>query len=423
MILSLEKTFEALGEPQCADAVRQRWPFAMAVLPAAIPEFLRDDFVRSTGPYCGLEETDTPVLLSAADRIRSSPELLAFAWYVYWRLFLDMSQGDGGEAAKWPSLKSSALGENAGALFVLAALGMVPLVKHYHRTLGVTDDAITRNTCREVGSFVDNHRRATGRIGLFSQIYWLQNYSRHPYFRIGRLEFWKKINDPGPEVFRRRGTLETLALAPDGIAFTPDGFIDPPDSTIGWRSSLVRTPESVTGTPISPAGCALNRTVTLSLAEWECVLKPGDMILDMHIPAGGQMSLDACADSFRNARAFFLRHFPCMPPVAIMCRSWIFSPNLPQFLPPDSNLVRFMEECHTFPVGWGRQAGLWFIFFQDKFDPATVPRKSRLQRALAEHLEKGGDLRSGGMFYLLDDVEHFGTRHYRNAALAKSILQ
>lgn len=418
MTLSLEKIFETLGEAQCAEVLRPKWASAMAVLPAATPEFLCDNAIRANCLYCDLEDTDEPLLLAAATRIRRSPELLAFAWYVYWRLFIDISPGNGGEATKWPELRS-ALGEHAGCLYVLSALGMVPFVQHYHQTLGITDDAVTRNTCLQVKSFVDNHRRATGRIGMFSQISWLQHYSREPYFRIGRLEYWKKINEPGPEVFRRRGTLETLALAPDGIAFAPDGYIDPPESTVGWRSTLVRTPDTITGTPISPLGHAENRTVTLSLAEWECVLKPGDMILDMHIPAGGQMTLDVCAESFREARAFFSRQFPHMPPVAIMCRSWIFSPNLPQFLPADSNLIRFMEECYTFPIGWGRRTGLWFVFFQDKFDPATVPRKSRLQRALAEHLEMGGDLRSGGMFYLLNDIERFGTQHYRNTDLTK----
>ncbi|NLE67198.1 MAG: DUF5596 domain-containing protein [Lentisphaerae bacterium] len=418
MNMSFEKTFAALGEPCSSETVQKRWPFAMAVMPAAIPEFLRDEYVREARAYCGLEEADEPLLLGAADRIRRTPALLAFAWYVFWRLFVDNAPADGGEADKWPKLQP-ALGDQAGCLYVLAALGWVPLVRLYHRTLGVADDAVTRNTCLQVGSFVDNHKRATGRLGIFSQITWLQHYLHQPYFRIGRLEFWKKPNEPGPEVFRRRGTLETLALAPDGIAFSPEGLIDPPESAVGWRSALVRTADTVTGTPISPEGRAENRTITLALADWECILKPGDMILDMHIPAGGRMTLEACAESFRGAKEFFARQFPCMPARAIICRSWIFSPNLPEFLPPDSNLVRFMEECHTFPIGWGRRSGLWFVFFQDKFDPATVPRRSRLQRAMAEHLEKGGDLRAGGMFYMLDDVGRFGTRLYRGAGRAR----
>ena len=412
MNMSVEKVFEAIGEPACQDAVRQRWPFAMAVMPGAGPEFLRADFVRTARPYCGLDDNDERLLLEAAEQIRRSPELAAFAWYVFWRLFLDPVPFDDSEAGKWPKLQS-ALGDRAGGLYVLAALGMVPLVRNHHRSLGVDDDAITRNTCLQIGSFAGNHKRATGRLGLFSQISWLKLYTREPYFRIGRMEFWKKPAEPGPEVFRRRGALETLALAQDGIEFSPEGFIDAPGTDGAWRSTLVRTAESVTGHPISPDGRALKRKVTLALADWDCILKPGDMVLDMHIPAGGSMNLEACADSFRGAKEFFARWFPCMPAVAVMCRSWIFSPNLPEFLAPDSNLVRFMEECYTFPLGWGRRTGLWFVFFQDKFDPAAVPRQSRLQRAMAAHLDKGGDIRSGGMFYMLDDVGRFGAGQYR----------
>ena len=99
-----------------------------------------------------------------------------------------------------------------------------------------------------------------------------------------------------------------------------------------------------------------------------------------------------------------------------MCCSWIFSPNLTNFLPADSNLVNFTKEVYLFPASSPRQAGIWFFFYQDKFDPKTAPRKTSLQKTLAEYLEQGGDLRVGGMFLLLDDIDKFGTQHYLNNA-------
>ncbi|MDH7571898.1 MAG: hypothetical protein QHJ73_20145, partial [Armatimonadota bacterium] len=57
--------------------------------------------------------------------------------------------------------------------------------------------------------------------------------------------------------------------------------------------------------------------------------------------------------------------------------------------------------------------GLWFLFFQDQFDPATAPRETSVQRAVLQFLEAGNIWRGGGMFYLTDDLEHFGTQYYR----------
>jgi len=33
--------------------------------------------------------------------------------------------------------------------------------------------------------------------------------------------------------------------------------------------------------------------------------------------------------------------------------------------------------------------GLWFVFLQTRFDPATAPRETSLQRAVLDYLGKG----------------------------------
>ena len=81
-------------------------------------------------------------------------------------------------------------------------------------------------------------------------------------------------------------------------------------------------------------------------------------------------------------------------------------------LPETANLVKYMREVYLYPV-YSEDGGLWFIFFQDKFDPATAPRENTLQIAVAQYLENGGEWREGGMIALVDDLDRFGHRVYR----------
>lgn len=412
-LLSAGEVLSALGETAHLDDVRLKWEDSMAVFPGT-PRFLVPEAFRGSMEWGGLEPAIEPLLASAAHRIAANPALCQLAWHTSWRVF------DSPEAAPlrdWPEL-SRALGSECGLFNLLVALEMIPRVRAFHRSLGLPE-TVTRNTCRQIWSFSDNFRRGRyGRMGLFNkQLSWLRHYTREPLFRIGRLEFWLRECGFGPAVYRNRATGETVALAGDQQTFNAEGYLDaPPVPGVppgGWVSRLIEDGHTVTGTPILPSGCAIQREVTLPLDTWSCVLRKGSKMLDMHIPAGGNLTLDACAESFRGAVDFFRRHYPRETPPAIVCSSWIFSPLLEEFMPTGANLVRFLRELYLYPVPSTADSGLWFIFFQDKFDPATAPRDSSLQRAMLDFILSGNRWRSGGMFFLIEDLPRFGTQHYR----------
>ena len=93
-------------------------------------------------------------------------------------------------------------------------------------------------------------------------------------------------------------------------------------------------------TPISPFGHAERDPVTLSRSEWEPVLCAGDPILEVHIPAGGDMMPENCRASMQQALGFFPRYFPEKPFVGFACGSWILNPELDRVYRPDSNTAR-----------------------------------------------------------------------------------
>ena len=80
-----------------------------------------------------------------------------------------------------------------------------------------------------------------------------------------------------------------IALANAESQFDAAGLSTTSDATDSWRASLEEDKEKIVGFPISPRGFAQNRSVTLALNEWERVLTPGDSILEIHIPGGGNV--------------------------------------------------------------------------------------------------------------------------------------
>ena len=70
-------------------------------------------------------------------------------------------------------------------------------------------------------------------------------------------------------------------------------------------------------------------------------IEKGAPILEVHIPRGEKMTPEVCRASFREARAFFARYFPEYSYSYFACSSWLLDASLSDFLPPESNIIKF----------------------------------------------------------------------------------
>ncbi|MBU0716108.1 MAG: DUF5596 domain-containing protein [Verrucomicrobia bacterium] len=413
--MNLKDVLTELQETELQETIQPFWDQAMAAYPPKGISFLDPQEFQLSREYAGFTAEVDPLLSETAARIRDNPALSCMAWYIYWRTFecSDRTQ------CKFPKMEH-ALGKQAGVFHLLLGLAWIPRLRAYHRTLGLPED-VTHETAQQVRCFSINYHMAhAGRLGLVTgAYYWLRNYlADNLYFRIGRFEYWLNPCNLPHIVYRHRRTGQVVALAGEGIKVMPDGFVDGlsdvPDPAQEWVTALRVTDIAAMGNPISPRGIVRREEVRLPLSEWVCVLKKGDIILGMHIPAGGNMAHAKCGESMRQARDFFRRYYPEKSPVAFVCGSWMLSPLLERILPPTANLVQYLRELYLFPHDVGGSAALEFIFFQEKFDAATAPRQTSLQRAVLEYLQAGHVWHNGGMFMLLDDVDKFGTQYYRS---------
>jgi hypothetical protein len=207
---------------------------------------------------------------------------------------------------------------------------------------------------------------------------------------------------PGPWLPRDRGpawkhfyVYVYLALLEDALAYHARHGVP---ETVSWttladvgRNLAIDRRMNGEGWPVMLEWLTLHvRGAIYELGRLQFHRAPGHE-LRLHIPRSGPLTPEACDASFRLARAFFPRHFPVEPYDAVACGSWLLDPVLAEYLPPESNIIRFQRRFELLPGG--QDAGediLRFVFGTLTTPLDRLPTRTALQRAVVAHLRAGG---------------------------------
>lgn len=403
----------ALGSPTVEAAITPHWQAAVAARPVGALPLWDPQQIPARRAALGLPAACDPPLLAIAHEVQNDPALAAVAWYLHWRLFV----GPERQVPATPELESR-LGDRTGAFFLLLALDFAPTLRARHRAWGYPE-AVTTACLTQIAGYLDNHQRGTGSIGCYGgQVCWLRMYLDYPYVHLGRFAYQLTTFTAPIEVWRRHDDGLVVALAHAGVAVDGNGLVAPKDTVPAWTTGLVRTDDAITGHPVDPAGSIGRRQVRLERTAWTPILATGDPVLSIHIPPGGSMDLAAVQDSFRLAREFFARHHPDQLLRALWCGTWFLDPQLARLLPPTANPLRLQRCLYLYPTEpWG-DGGLWFVFLRPTSDPASLPRTTSVQRALADFLAAGGRWHGGGAILPIDAIEPLVEDRWRSAFAA-----
>ncbi|GAA2288554.1 acyltransferase domain-containing protein [Streptomyces kunmingensis] len=211
---------------------------------------------------------------------------------------------------------------------VFVFVAALPYTRAHHRERGIPDD-VSRRTLADLGRNLAVHRRRFGTTGLLVP-WWPTRHFRGELYQLGRLQFERV------RLGRRTG---------EGLA--------------------------ATGAPLGP----------------------GTQALSMHIPDfRGPMSPEACDDSLARAREFFALHYPEEPGRLAVCHSWLLDRQLKQYLPADSNIIRYQDrfDIAALTETPDDDSPVAFVFGGTETPRGLLPRRTSLQRAVLDHLDAGG---------------------------------
>ncbi len=405
---SLDTFLTRFGAESFRGDFAAKWEAALAANPPVsyAASFLAPERIEAHWRMSPLRPDSLGQVMAIAERVRADQGLLTLAAFMHWRIFVD---SDPDAQWQWPT-PSPLEGTDIGTFHLLVALGFPTEYTKAQKALGIPDDVISAS-CGQIACYAFNFHRATGRAGIFlNQLAWLHVYfPPGRYYRLGRLEFQASKFSRPFKVFRRKSDGRTAAIALPGQWYAPDGEAclagcDRPGGA--WEPAIAESAGGVEGHPVLDNGRLSPGVVRLESVEWECVLAPGDPVLNIHIPSGGGMEPELVRDSLGRAFGFFDRHFPAEPAKALVCTSWICSNQLVECLPPDSNILSFQKMAHLLPVSAQPSSGLWFVFLKPPPypDPASLPRDTSMRRAIADWLAAGNVFHLGGMYILREEV-------------------
>ncbi|GHC64675.1 acyltransferase domain-containing protein [Streptomyces flavofungini] len=237
--------------------------------------------------------------------------------------------GEPGREVRLPVLPAG-LGELGSCFHVFVFVAALPEVRDYHRRHGVPDD-VSRRTLADLGRHMAVHRRRHGGRGV-PVPGWHAWHFRGELYQLGRLQFQRAVLG------------ERMAAAVAGAGGEAGG---------------------------------------------------GDLCLSVHIPDFlGPMSDAACERSVEMAREFFPRHFPRERYDVVVCHSWLLDPQLKRYLPGAANIVRFQERFRLADTYAGEgpddRLPVGFVFGDRDLPVAGLPRRTRVERAVGDHLRGGG---------------------------------
>ena len=390
--------------------------------------FLENEFIGEKCKTLKMSESVFQELAGAAEIIRKNPALTAYVWHIYYRQVSVYHDGVP-PANFWNyALPESIFKGPPQIIFLLAALGASEQIIEKYRSLHIPEDIISDTLDAAITKCVEAFCRThDGHAGITVGNYsWMRLNLAGRLLVLGRFCFkLKEENDFGLVLKNRKNSRKIMLIQP-GLKITKTGYcalekdcfdlpVTAPEMQPAFTSTLEITDDSYCGYAVHPAGYVLPEKICLPKNEWEVILEPGDIMMDLHIPAGGGMTPEKTCDSLNKAFRFFSDHFPGKFKPAFISHSWIFNPQLEEKL-PDSNLAKFMRECYLFPNYSSGQDGISYVFGRypvKKEDFPQLPRVTSVQRTLLEILESGQYLRNGGMVYFAEDLPSFGTNSYR----------
>lgn len=270
------------------------------------------------------------------------------------------------------------------------------MIEEYERR-GLPFDIIS-DTLWGMEKEIDDYETMMGRPGMRRYVGWYLNWVNMVLITIGRFQFKIKSFDSHVRVYEKNGDYKILA---DGVMMHKKGMMlgsaGQTDEENAYMSEITEDDGAVAGYASNEYGeCVPEKVVLRGYRE---VLRFGDMVIDVHIPADLPLTPDVCKASYERAKEVLPRCYPEHDFKGIVCVSWMLEKRLEGIIGRQTNVTRFMDMYHGFPTKSSGSAVYSFVF---KI-PAPLPidelaENTSMQKAVKKYLADGNYFYEKGGF-------------------------
>lgn len=280
----------------------------------------------------------------------------------------------------------------------------IPESVAFYKNRGFTDTDI-KNAYKSISGCIAGEEKVTGSARLTPLYYnWTMLYVYGEVYQYDRFIYQFKKFTGGAILLKNRQTGDWLPMMTEHT-FHKSGLVlgsaGAEDTDGAFEAEFEETETAFCGHPVYNGRVSPERIVC-SKDLWECVLKPGDITLSVHIPKGTDITPAAVNRSFSGSFAIGRSLFPEHAPNFIVCYSWLLDPSLEDLLGENSRIVGFGKAFVRFPVMSQGTEYKHFVFRGHEGPAETLPEDTSLQRKIKQRLLSGGHVHYTAGIYRME---------------------
>ena len=128
----------------------------------------------------------------------------------------------------------------------------------------------------------------------------------------------------------------------------------------------------------------------LKKSEWECILRPGDDVVSLHIPRNANLDPEYVKESIREGFELSRKFYPECNFKYVVCYSWLLEPKLVDILGEEAKLSKFVQLFTKHPIYSYGTSCLGYVFPGYQSGPVLdFPENTTLQRGIKKLMLDG----------------------------------
>lgn len=275
-------------------------------------------------------------------------------------------------------------------LYIL--IPQIPMGIEAYRSRGFSEAEITQLMEAYAGG-IRIVESQTGMPGInWLYYYWLTLYVKAMIFNTEGLQFELRFAPNAAIYLKHKQDGQILMLATGGTfhrtGIQPLGSAGYADEEGAFAALFSEDESAYHGHAIVNSRVEPERKDYLK-SVWECVLRPGDQCLSLHIPKKADISPENMERALASARRIVKERYPEHTGVSLFGSSWILDPKLKELLGEKSKISQLINMFHKYPQKSTGSGVFGYVFPKNYESLETLPEDTSLQRKLKQYYLEG----------------------------------